>query len=96
MENAVVHPVNEDVENKNVAALFDPKYAIRLESLCENFVVKDFRFTNSNSDLYAFLATNVTDTEITTDGNKYSLKDKKDKILLKNFNQLTVNSKCLH
>lgn len=95
MENVVVHPVNEDVKNKNVAALFDPTYAIRMESLCENFVVKNFRLTNSNSDLYAFLATNVTDTEITSDENKYYLKDKKDKVLLKYFNQLTVNSKCL-
>ena len=94
MENVVVHPVKEDVKNKNVAALFDPTYAIRLESLCKNFVVKDFRLTNSNSELYAFLATNVTDTDITVDGKEYSLKEKKDKALLKDFKQITVNSKC--
>lgn len=92
MENVVVHPVQEDVKNKNVAALFDPTYAIRMESLCENFVVKNFHLTNSNSNLYAFLSTNVTNTEITADGNKYYLKDKQDKVLLKNFNQLTMDS----
>ena len=90
-----MHPVNEDVQNKNIAALFDPTYAIRMESLCKNFVVKNFRLTNSNSDLYAFLATNVTDTEITVDENEYYLKEKKDKVLLGNFKQLKVNSKCL-
>lgn len=95
IENVVVHPVNEDVKNKNVAALFDPTYAIRMESLCENFVVKNFRLTNSNSDLYAFLATNVTDTEIVADKDKYQLRNKQDKVLLKNFNQLTVSSASL-
>ena len=96
MENVVVHPVSEDVENKNVAALFDPKYAIRVESLCKNFVVKDFRLTNTNSDFYAFLATNVTNTEIIADKDKCQLKNKQDKFLLKNFNQLTVNSASLN
>lgn len=96
MENVVVHPVSENVENKNVAALSDPTYAIRVESLCKNFVVKNFRLTNSNSDLYAFLATNVTDTEIVADMDEYQLKNKQEKVLLKNFNQLTVDSARLN
>ena len=97
IENVVVHPVSESVANKNVAAVsVIPTYAIRLESLCENFVVKDFRLTNSNSDLHAFLATNVTDTEIVADEDKYQLKNKQEKVLLKNFNQLTVNSARLN
>lgn len=95
MENVVVHPVCENVANKNVAALPDPTYAIRIECLCKNLIVKDFRFTNNNSNLYAFLATNVTNTDITVDGNKYYLKAKQDKVLSKNFNQLTVNSQSL-
>ena len=86
----------ENVENKNVAALSDPTYAIRVESLCKNFVVKNFRLTNSNSDLYAFLATNVTDTEIVADMDEYQLKNKQEKVLLKNFNQLTVDSARLN
>ena len=96
MENVVVHPVSENIENKNVAALSDPTYAIRIESLCQNFTIKNFNLTNDNSDLYALLATNLTDTGIVVDENKYYLKNKQDKVLLTNFNQLTVNSASLN
>ena len=96
MENVVVHPVSENVANKNVAALSDPSYAIRIESLCQNFTIKSFNLTNDNSDLYALLATNLTDTGIVVDENKYYLKNKQDKVLLTNFKQLTVNSAGLN
>ena len=96
MENVVVHPVSENIENKNVAALSDPTYAIRIESLCQNFTIKNFNLTNDNSDLYALLATNLTDTGIVVDENKYYLKNKQDKVLLTNFNQLTVHSASLN
>ena len=96
MENVVVHPIAENVANKNVAALSDPTYAIRIESLCQNFTIKNFNLTNDNSDLYALLATNLTDTGIVVDENKYYLKNKQDKVLLTNFNQLTVNSASLN
>jgi hypothetical protein len=92
MENVVVHPVFENVANKNIAAVFDPTYAFRLESLCQNFQVKNLRFTNSNPAVYALLAANVTDTEIVADGKKYTVKDKQDKVLLNDFKQLTVAS----
>ena len=92
MENVVVHPVNEKVANKNGAAWCDPTYAVRLECLCKNFAIKNFRLLSCNSDKYALLVTNVTDTDIVTDENKYYLKTKQDKILLKDFKQLTVNS----
>ena len=96
MENVVVHPITENVANKNVAALSDPTYAIRIESLCQNFTIKNFNLTNDNPDLYALLATNVTDTEIFVDETMYQLKNKQDKVLLTNFNQLTVNSASLN
>ena len=96
MENVVVHPIMENIPNKNVAALSDPTYAVRLESLCQNFAIKDFRFTNTNLDLYACLATNVTDTHILVDGKDYLLKEKQDKVLLRDFKQLTVNSAKLN
>jgi hypothetical protein len=92
MENVVVHPVFENVANKNIAAVFDPTYAFRLESLCQNFQVKNLRFTNSNPAVYALLTANVTDTEIVADGKKYTVKDKQDKVLLNDFKQLTVTS----
>lgn len=96
MENVVVHPIMENVPNKNVAALSDPTYAVRLESLCQNFTIKNFRFTNENPNLYALLATNVTDTHILVDENEYYLSNKKDKLLLSDFQRLTVNSKTLN
>ncbi len=96
MENVVVHPITENIPNKNVAALSDPTYAVRLESLCQNFTIKNFRFTNNNANIYAFLATNVTDTHILADKNEYDLSNKKDKLLLNDFQRLTVNSKTLN
>jgi len=96
MENVVVHPILENVPNKNVAALSNPTYAIRIESLCENFAIKNFRFTNSNAEVYALLATNITNTDIVADEHKYCLKKKEDKILLKDFSYVTINSAHLN
>ena len=62
--------------------------AVIVESLCNNFQIKNFRFLSDNG--YAAEIKNLTGTTVKTESSEYAVMNKNDRLQVKIFNDMTI------
>ena len=62
--------------------------AVIVESLCNNFQIKNFRFLSDNG--YAAEIKNLTGTTVKTKSSEYAVMNKNDRLQVKIFNDMTI------
>lgn len=85
IENMCVYPTKAENENP----------AIAIESLADNFTLKNFRLASKNgiAAKTAFFARNLVNQTFTADGKEYVCNDKEDAVEIENFTELSAKLK---
>ena len=71
----------------------NPEHALRLEGYFQNFKITGFEKLPAPEDqnTYALMMSRVKGVSVTTDGTEHVLEKTSDKLLIKNFNTITIN-----
>ena len=90
IENFTCYP-SKDLPNGFGGSAFSGQPAIVLESNATNFTIENFKYQKAAGDQIALLARNIVDTKILADQAEYEIKEKSDKIVIDNFQNLKIN-----
>ena len=92
IENFVCYPVTE-LPRGLEGGQINPEHGLRLEGYFHNFHIKGFKKLPAKGDenTYALMMARVKDTEIVADGKTYRLDSTADQVLLRDFENITIN-----